>query len=164
MKKQFTKIVRIALATVLTISMMNSTASYAQADTTQFSDVKSNHWAKSAITEGVSKGYVDGYTNGTFKPEASVTRAEFVKMVVSAMKFETTPASGKWYTEYVDAASNSGLYASTDFNNNEAAWSKVMTREEMARVAARAIGETTKENDKWMYLATKAGLIIKASV
>ncbi|WP_244562710.1 hypothetical protein [Paenibacillus uliginis] len=34
-----------------------------------------------------------------------------------------------------------------------------MTREEMARVAARAIGETTKENDKWMYLATKAGLI-----
>ncbi|UNK21091.1 hypothetical protein MNQ98_14215 [Paenibacillus sp. N3/727] len=29
----------------------------------------------------------------------------------------------------------------------------------MARVAARAIGETKKENDKWMYLATKAGLI-----
>ena len=109
--------------------------------------------------KGVSKGYVDGYMNGTFKPDASVTRAEFVKMVVSARGLEITPANGKWYTEYVDAASKADLYVSTDFNDSEVGWTKVMTREEMARVAARAIGETTKEDDKWMYLATKAGLI-----
>lgn len=159
MKKQFTKIAGIALAAVLTLSVMGSSTSNVQAATTQFSDVKSTHWASSAINKGVSKGYIEGYENGKFKPDASVTRAEFVKMVVSAMKLETTPASGKWYVEYVNAANKAGLYTSSDFNNNEAAWSKVMTREEMARVAARAIGETTNENDKWMYLATKAGLI-----
>ncbi|MBY0217905.1 S-layer homology domain-containing protein [Paenibacillus illinoisensis] len=159
MKKLFIKITGIALAAVLGLGTMSITAPNVQAATTQFSDVESNHWGASAITNGVSKGYVDGYTNGTFKPEASVTRAEFMKMVVSAMELETVPSSGKWYTEYVDAASQAGLYASADFNNSEAAWTKVMTRDEMARVAARAIGETSKEEDKWMYLATKAGLI-----
>ncbi|MBY0217904.1 S-layer homology domain-containing protein [Paenibacillus illinoisensis] len=159
MKKQFIKIVGFALVAVLGLGTMSITVPNVQAATTQFSDVKSNHWGASAITNGVSKGYVDGYTNGTFKPDASVTRAEFVKMVVSAMELETTLSSGKWYTEYVDAASRAGLYTSADFNNSEAAWTKVMTRDEMARVAARAIGETSKEEDKWMYLATKAGLI-----
>ncbi|NUU74663.1 S-layer homology domain-containing protein [Paenibacillus xylanilyticus] len=159
MKKQSNKIAGIALAAALVLGTMSITAPNVQAATSQFSDVESNHWGASAITNGVSKGYVDGYTNGTFKPDASVTRAEFVKMVVSAMELETVPSSGKWYTEYVEAASQAGLYASADFNNSEAAWTKVMTRDEMARVAARAIGETSKEEDKWMYLATKAGLI-----
>ncbi|MEK4529208.1 S-layer homology domain-containing protein [Paenibacillus sp. FSL H8-0104] len=161
MKKYFTKIAGIALAAVLMAGTMGITSANVQAATatTQFSDVESTHWGASAITKGVSKGYVDGYMNGTFKPDASVTRAEFVKMVVSARGLEITPANGKWYTEYVDAASKADLYVSTDFNDSEVGWTKVMTREEMARVAARAIGETTKEDDKWMYLATKAGLI-----
>jgi len=134
-------------------------ASTATAAGTQFSDVKSSHWAYSAVRKAVAKGYVDGYTNGTFKPDTSVSRAEFVKMVVAAMKLETTPTSGKWYTPYVNAATKSGLYAGSDFANNDSGWNKTMTREEMARVAARAIGEKTSENDKWMYLATKSGLI-----
>ncbi|KQY91029.1 hypothetical protein ASD24_24855 [Paenibacillus sp. Root52] len=159
MKKQFTKIAGIALAATLTLGLMGSTTSNVQAATSQFKDVKATHWAASAIEKGTSKGYIDGYTNGTFKPDASVTRAEFVKMVVSAMNIDTTQANGKWYVEYVNAANKAGLYASTDFSNSDAAWTKVMTREEMSRVAARAIGETTKENDKWMYLATKSGLI-----
>jgi len=134
-------------------------ASTVKAAGTQFSDVKSNHWAYSAVQKAVAKGYVDGYTNGTFKPDTSVSRAEFVKMVVAAMKLDTTPASGKWYVQYVNAATKAGLYSASDFANNDSGWNKTMTREEMARVAARAIGEKTSENDKWMYLATKSGLI-----
>nr|WP_246281241.1 S-layer homology domain-containing protein [Saccharibacillus qingshengii] len=136
-----------------------SAAPSAHAAGSGFSDVKTSHWAYSAVQKAVAKGYVDGYTNGTFKPDASVTRAEFVKMVVVAMKLDTKDAAGKWYTPYVNAASAAGLYAGSDFANSEAAWTKTMTREEMARVAARAIGEKTSENDKWMYLATSAGLI-----
>ncbi|MEW4425994.1 S-layer homology domain-containing protein [Paenibacillus pabuli] len=162
MKKTMTKIAGMALAAALTVGMISSSPSEVQAATaasTQFSDVKATHWAASAIEKGVSKGYIDGYETGKFKPDASVTRAEFVKMVVSAMELQTTPTSGKWYVEYVNAASNAGLYASADYTNNDTAWNKVMTRDEMARVAARAIGEKTNEDDKWMYLATKAGLI-----
>jgi hypothetical protein len=159
MKKQFIKFVGIALAAVLMLGTMSITTSNVQAASTQFSDVKSSHWAYSAVQKAVSKGYIDGYTNGTFKPDVSVTRAEFAKMVVAAMELDVQNASGKWYVPYVNSATKAGLYASADFSNNDAGWNKVMTRDEMARMAARAIGETTKENDKWMYLATKSGLI-----
>ncbi|MFX3651389.1 MAG: S-layer homology domain-containing protein [Paenibacillus sp.] len=165
MRKQFTKIAGIALAAVLTVGMLGSTVQHVQAATVasatslQFSDVKSSHWAYSAVQKAVSKGYIDGYTNGTFKPDVSVTRAEFAKMVVAAMELDVQDASGKWYVPYVDSATKAELYASADFSNNDAGWNKVMTCDEMARMAARAIGETTKEDDKWMYLATKAGLI-----
>ncbi|MFX3651391.1 MAG: S-layer homology domain-containing protein [Paenibacillus sp.] len=153
------------LTAALTVGMLSSTVQHVQAATVasaaflQFSDIKSSHWAYSAVQKAISKGYIDGYTNGTFKPDVSVTRAEFAKMVVAAMELDVQDASGKWYVPYVNSATKAGLYASADFSNNDAGWNKVMTRDEMARMAARAIGETTKEDDKWMYLATKAGLI-----
>ncbi|PKQ88811.1 S-layer homology domain-containing protein [Paenibacillus sp. BGI2013] len=153
------------LTAALTIGILSSTVQHVQAATVasaaslQFSDVKSSHWAYSAVQKAISKGYIEGYTNGTFKPDVSVTRAEFAKMVVAAMELDVQEASGKWYVPYVNSATKAGLYASADFSNNDAGWNKVMTRDEMARMAARAIGEITKENDKWIYLATKAGLI-----
>ncbi|WP_172253178.1 S-layer homology domain-containing protein [Saccharibacillus deserti] len=159
MKKGLVKWLGLTLAVSIAAAGVWNGPPSAHAAGSGFSDVKASHWAVGAINKAVAKGYVDGYTNGTFKPDASVTRAEFVKMVVVAMKLDTAPAGGKWYSEYVNAASAAGLYAGDDFANNEAAWTKVMTREEMARVAARAIGEKTTEGDKWMYLATKTGLI-----
>ncbi|MCQ4086543.1 S-layer homology domain-containing protein [Saccharibacillus sp. JS10] len=136
-----------------------SLASTAQAASVKFSDVKSSHWASSSIAAGVAKGYVTGYTNGTFKPDASVTRSEYLKMVVSALGLEVESGSGKWYVPYVASATKAGLYTTADFANNEASWSKKINRQEMARIAARAIGEKSSESDKWMYLATKKGLI-----
>lgn len=46
-----------------------------------FTDISSSHWAYSAINELVNKGTIGGYTDGSFKPGNTVTRAEFVKMV-----------------------------------------------------------------------------------
>ncbi|WP_172250103.1 S-layer homology domain-containing protein [Saccharibacillus deserti] len=157
--KTMTKWASVALSAALTLGSIGSTTQTASAASPKFSDVTSTHWAAGAIHNAVAKGYVDGYTNGTFKPEASVTRAEFVKMVVVAMKLDVKDAAGRWYSPYVDVAVNQGLYAAADFANSEAAWNKTMTRDDMARVAARAVGDKTTENDKWMYLATKSGLI-----
>lgn len=38
------------------------------------------HWAEKEILTGVTKGYIKGYEDGTFKPDKDITRAEFVKM------------------------------------------------------------------------------------
>jgi hypothetical protein len=62
-------------------------------------------------------GIIDGYGDGTFRPYAKITRAQFAKMAVGF--FETTkddyqgyfsdvPANA-WFTEYVEAAVNAGL-------------------------------------------------------
>lgn len=124
-----------------------------------FTDVKAGHWAKNTIQSAVNKGYVSGYPGGLFKPDQAISRSEFIKMVVSALDLPTDKANGSWYEPYVKAAQAEGMYSSADYTNSEAEWNKNITRKEMAKIAARAIGQTTNEDDKWMYLATKAGLI-----
>lgn len=50
-----------------------------------FKDVPKTHWAYTTIMEGVEKGYLEGFSNGTFKPNDSVTVAQFLKMVLLSM-------------------------------------------------------------------------------
>ncbi|MDQ6422852.1 S-layer homology domain-containing protein [Paenibacillus sp. LHD-117] len=45
--------------------------------TIKFRDI-SGHWAVANIQQAVSIGIVSGYPDGTFKPDKTVTRAEFV--------------------------------------------------------------------------------------
>jgi hypothetical protein len=46
----------------------------------------SGHWAEVNIKRAVSEGIVKGYADGTFKPNATVTRAEFAVMLMNALK------------------------------------------------------------------------------
>lgn len=46
-----------------------------------FSDVPMNHWAKDAIAKVKAEGWISGYNDGTFKPDAPITRAEAVSIV-----------------------------------------------------------------------------------
>ena len=41
----------------------------------QFTDLSENHWAYANIQQLVSEGTIKGYPDGTFRPEATVTRA-----------------------------------------------------------------------------------------
>ena len=127
------------------------------AATISFPDIK-GHWAESSIKHAVTQGYVNGYTDGSFRPENSLTRAEFMKMLVAALGLETkTGGSGKWYKPYVDAAIAEGIYKKGDFANE--AYEKSLTRAEMATVVVRATGEKDVEPKQGLYLATSKGLI-----
>jgi len=50
-----------------------------------FSDVTQSHWAYSYIDSAAAKGWINGYTDGTFRPERTITRAEVVKIVNSVL-------------------------------------------------------------------------------
>lgn len=43
------------------------------------------HWAKTAIDQAVAAGFVNGYSDGNFRPNQQVTRAEFVTMLGRAL-------------------------------------------------------------------------------
>ena len=46
----------------------------------RFSDVAASHWAYEAISSAAAKGWVNGYSDGTFRPENAITRAEVAKL------------------------------------------------------------------------------------
>ena len=77
-----------------------------------FSDVPESHWAFNAVTSLAEKYILNGYYDGTFKPENNITRGEFAKIIVSATKsFDVNAESSfsdvskdDWYYSYVSTA------------------------------------------------------------
>jgi hypothetical protein len=130
----------------------------------QLSDIEA-HWAKESILKAVDKDYVDGYEDGTFRPELNVSRAEFLKMAVTAMKLPLNSIAGgsEWYKPYVEAAAEKGILRESDFPLG--AINQPITRLEMARISVRFTDITLQdkaaqiEDKLLMYNAAKAGLI-----
>ena len=79
-------------------------------DSITFSDVASNHWAMKYIKTASKNNIITGYTDGTFKPEANVTYAEAVTMVMRAIRNDVGVSStGKWYDNYMNKAKENNL-------------------------------------------------------
>lgn len=49
--------------------------------TKSFSDVSGSHWANDSIRKAVQQGWVNGFPDGTFKPDRPITRAEMAVMI-----------------------------------------------------------------------------------
>jgi hypothetical protein len=121
-------------------------------DTQKFPDVTSSYWARSYIDTMLGTGIVIGFPDGTFRPDDSLTRAQFAKMLVLTMGL--TPGNGStpftdvsptdWFAPYVSAAYAAGL---TDgVSPTSFAPQAIVTREQMATFLARALkltGTTT---------------------
>jgi hypothetical protein len=82
--------------------------------TVTFKDIV-GHEANAEITNAVALGIVSGYPDGTFRPDANVTRAEFATMLMKALKPTVTVAGqtlsfadleniGIWAIQYVAQA------------------------------------------------------------
>ena len=82
-----------------------------------FSDLESVPWAKESIEALAAKGIVKGPGDGTFRPGNKVTRAEFLKMLMTAFDLIDKDAqstfsdvkAGMWYYEAVASAEKLGI-------------------------------------------------------
>ncbi|MFR9710663.1 S-layer homology domain-containing protein [Paenibacillus sp. MB22_1] len=90
-----------------------------------FPDVKQGHWAKVAIDSAVAKGYFKGYADGNFKPNGTVTRAEFAALLARVAKAEESEVtghsfsdlSGHWSEAEVERAVSLGFIQPSDYLN-----------------------------------------------
>ena len=114
--------------------------------TASFTDVPASYWAHQAILTLACKGIIAGFPDGTFRPDASVTRAQFVTMLVRTLGLKlgagntpfTDVAPTAWYAPSVAAAEQAGIVAGISpdqFGPNEP-----ITREEMAVLLAHVLG------------------------
>ena len=68
-------------------TLLNGGANFGTSSATRFSDA-SDDWFSKAVNYVVGKGLISGYPNGTFKPNDSITRAEFAQMISGYVKNE----------------------------------------------------------------------------
>lgn len=122
-----------------------------------FTDIQ-GHWAEANIKQAFTQGYISASANGKFNPNQFVTRAEFLKMLIVAQNItvESANQGEAWYSPYITAGENKGIYKSGEYKAEQ--WTNPITRQEMARMAVRAIGAEDKDNDE-MYIAVQKGLI-----
>ncbi|MDR3120354.1 MAG: S-layer homology domain-containing protein, partial [Clostridiales bacterium] len=92
---------------------MLSDAQYSTQQST-FPDVAQGAWYQQSVSYLASIGIVRGYTDGSFKPDAQITRAEFAAMVSGFDDMETTEANrfgdtaGHWAAAYINNVAAKG--------------------------------------------------------
>lgn len=122
-----------------------------KADVSPFYDIADDYWGKASILYLYQKDIVAGQGDGYFRPDDTVTRAEFVQMVVKAFgfgmkgeeaKFEDV-TSADWFSKAVQIAYSNGVVngtSATTFSPNSN-----ITRQDMMTIlanAAKAVGKT----------------------
>lgn len=108
-----------------------------------FSDVAKSHWAANYIGYMQQFGIITGYADGSFRPDASVTRAEFAaiasrfeRLTDGTKSFSDVPSS-HWAAKYINFAATRGWvngYADGTFRPNNS-----ITRAEVAAVTCRLL-------------------------
>lgn len=84
------------------VTMVNKSCDFKESASISFTDVASGDWYYTEIAKGTKAGYVSGYTDGTFRPEQSVSRVEAASML---MKVYGLTADAESAAAFKDAAS-----------------------------------------------------------
>ena len=107
-----------------------------------FKDLATNHWAYEYTMYLTSKNVINGYKDGTFKPNGTVTNAEFIKLVVMAalpdwIDIDDAESNlNHWAGPYIWIAERYGVITSGSINLSNI--DKPITRIEMVRIITRA--------------------------
>ncbi len=118
--KLFRRLLAGCLSVMMTLAVTTTSITAAS-----FSDVADNSQYKQAVDSLVSLGLLVGYEDGTFRPDATITRAEFAAVMTRAMGQEevaknvnsaglftdmaTASGEAHWATGYVRVAYNLGI-------------------------------------------------------
>jgi len=121
------------ILSLLLVMMMFSSVAFAA----NFTDFNESHWAYVYVDELVENGVVNGYEDGSYRPESNVTRAELSKLLSlqfgeSVEKTYTDVSENDWFYDYV-TVSGSYFLSEGVFNPNTPA-----TREEVAYAIYKA--------------------------
>lgn len=110
-----------------------------------FRDIR-RHWAQEAIERLANEGVLNGFPDGTFRPDLTVTREQFVTMLIQAREIRVPKGqnvfwdvpSASWSAPYITAAVEEGIIVRSEYGTSFRP-SQAITREEMAVMIARAL-------------------------
>ncbi len=99
-----------AAAVVVRVQGLEGLAKNYKSVKSQFPDVPTSHWANGYINIVASNNVVNGYLDGTFKPDVEITYAEVIKMLV-AVNGDIPAANSlvSWQVPYIQKALQVGI-------------------------------------------------------
>lgn len=138
-------ITRAEVATIFFRMLTDASRAECWSQTNSYSDVSEGQWFNAAISTLSNAGIINGYSDGTFRPNGNITRAEFA--AIASRFFEYAGADGEnpfsdvsedaWYYEYVMAASDMGLI--TGYPDGTFGPAKSITRAEAVTIVNRTL-------------------------
>ena len=134
--------------------MVNPTPVVPQQSAVSFADVTKDMWMYEYVSELSTKGIVSGYEDGSFRPEKTITREEFVKLICEAAEIDSEAAqsgfadveASRWSYKYISAAVSAGIV--NGISENSFAPSQNITRQDAAVMISRVLGDKKAENSK----------------
>lgn len=138
-----------------------------------FSDIDGVDWAKEAILYLNSKKILSGDGNGKFRPNDSITREEFTKLVVVAFDIPSAKNSTafddvdeeNWAKDYINAAYENGIV--NGIGESKFGYGTNISRQDMALMVLRAAekaGKTFEEGEITSTDATEVADYAKEAV
>ncbi|MGF7047716.1 hypothetical protein J2T13_002221 [Paenibacillus sp. DS2015] len=116
----------------------------ASTTTSTKSDIK-GHWAESEISAWIDKGFIQGYEDGSFKPNNTITRAEFIALINRSFGFTESAT-----VSYSDITSSNWAYAEiakatkvgyiSGYADGTIGARKLISRQEVAVIVERLVG------------------------
>ena len=108
-------ITRAEVATIFFRLLTDESRDAFWSQTNDYTDVPADAWYNNAVSTLSNAGILDGYEDGTFKPDGNITRAEFATIAVRF--FEATydggdlfsDIAGHWAQDYINEAANAGI-------------------------------------------------------
>lgn len=126
-----------------------------------FTDVQSEHFNGEAIEYLKDSTIVEGYSDGSYKPENRINRAEFTKIIIEATysdeeieactsaSFPDVPA-GEWFSKYICMAKTHGVVGGyPDSTFQPAGFINFAEASKIVSEAQDVPEDTTETNDEW---------------
>lgn len=123
----------ISAVTAAIISLQSAGFAVLQREV-EFSDLQ-NHWSKSIIMRLNGYGIINGYDNGTIRPDAYISAAEYLTVIVKSLGFTEETAGADWAQSYINKAVELGLIDAGEYTD----YSAPVTRSQAAKIAANAL-------------------------
>ncbi|WP_338553020.1 NEAT domain-containing protein [Paenibacillus sp. KS-LC4] len=127
---------------------------------TDFKDIQ-GHWAQASIEKALELGIVKGYSDGKFRPNGVVTRAEFAVLISRALKltdgstsaaFNDSKLIPAWAKPHIDRAAKAGLISG--YANGTFLPSKEINRSELTSIIVRAAKLDIDESNELSFADT----------
>ncbi|OPY55756.1 MAG: Cellulosome-anchoring protein precursor [Pelotomaculum sp. PtaU1.Bin035] len=157
-------------ALVLVLSLLLCGGTYPAA-AALFSDIN-GHWAEQTITELAGKGVIKGYPDGTVRPDATITRGEFIALLVRNLALDTKAAekgppafddiAGHWSEQNIQVLAGKGFLDPADYGGSLKP-NEPITRVEIIRILVRSIGQGEKAKIPVAHTDFKDDNAIKSS-